>query len=140
MAQPRPDPQAFEVLPPTQVIPEDDEDFLEEGDEGDDVEEPSEERLGSIRERKIVRDAYGPYHAARRPVRREREGVVGPYYEDDFQGPALDEYLAQWDLSDSQKIGLLRTYANFLAAQTRTRPTREKTQEYLHAAAKKQKK
>lgn len=155
MAQPRPDPRAFDsltsqeryekqydLLPPTQEIPDDEE--YEDDPGSDEVpdqdEDEVDERPGSARMRKIVRDSHGPYRTPQRSFRREIQGVVGPYYQTEHQAPDLDDYLSQWDLSDREKVGLCRTYANYLSAKNRSKPTGEKTAHYLEAAAKKQKK
>lgn len=118
---------SFGQLPPTQVVSDEDE-FCDDCEttpcqcvhveaEEDDERVPPQ---GSSRGRKIQRTSRFPEVQTRAPYKREREGVVGPYYEEDDIGPDIDEYLAQWDLPDSTKIGLCRTYANYLAQRTRT--------------------
>jgi len=120
---------SFGQLPPTQVIESEGDEFCDDcettpcqcvhvEEEQDDERAPPE---GSSRGRKIQRTSRFPQVQARPTYKREREGVVGPYFEEDFDGPDVDEYLSQWDITDSTKIGLCRTYANYLAQRTRTK-------------------
>lgn len=116
-----------ERLPPTQVW--DDEEEPEEYDE-EDAEMAAERDLhemyssptmvgGSSRGRKSARDSVkAPGAPQKIAYQKRRIGVVGDYWEEET--PDLDEYLAQWDITDATKIGLCRTYANYLAQRSRT--------------------
>lgn len=47
----------------------------------------------------------------------EEEDYMSEGSDDVPQDPDLAWYLSQWDMSDLQRIGLCRTYANYLSAR-----------------------
>lgn len=57
------------------------------------------------------------------PISQSQKGMKKPrvyYYDPETEPmPDLDEYLNQWNLSFAVKIGICRTYANYLAASHR---------------------
>jgi len=107
-------------VPPTQVIVDDDEDVDDQGKSSPSGGDEEEEQLSPLKQSGL--NAFKPINfgaLGTRPL--ERTTSFAPWREEPEDEIDIQAYLEQFDLPPASQIAICRTYANYLAANSRPR-------------------